>query len=57
MGTLAAYAMVGSSKLAIAAVSKDGKVEAGAEVPPGARSACEAVQHCGGAAGWGDCGV
>ena len=26
MGTLAAYAMVGSSKLAMAAVSKDGKV-------------------------------
>ncbi len=35
MGTLAAYAMVGSSKLALAAVSKDGKV-AGAEPPPGA---------------------
>ena len=35
MGTLAAYAMVGSSKLAMAAVSKDGK-DGGAAVPPGA---------------------
>ncbi len=35
MGTLAAYAMVGSSELALAAVSKDGKA-AWAEMPPGA---------------------
>ncbi len=51
MGTLAAYAVVGSSKLALAAVRRMSR-----RVPsaPASESAGEAVQYCGGAAGCGD---